>query len=167
MDNLINHKERKHDLEGRELLRKICIGNGIDVGCADRPINDEVDTLDLNPLYNPKFVGNIENMPIEDNTYDFLIASHILEHVDNTIDTLKEFKRVIKVGGSVGIMVPHGEYVDHVDLGDSSMGHRMLFSEKTLEKYMQHVGFNSIEVKRLERPLASGNVPAIIAFAKK
>lgn len=164
---MLSHKERIHDTEGKDLLKRICIGKGIDVGCADRPINSEIDTLDIDPIYNTTFVANILDMPIKDDTYDFLIASHILEHVDNPIDALKEFKRIIKVGGKVGIMVPHGEYVNTEDLGDSAMTHRMLFSEKTLEKYLLHLGFKSVEVNRLERPLASGKVPAIIAFAEK
>jgi predicted SAM-dependent methyltransferase len=163
---MISHKDRIHDLEGRDILRTICIGKGIDVGCADRPINDEVDTLDIEAEYLPTYIGNILDMPIEDNTYDFLIASHVLEHVDNTIDALKEFKRIVKIGGKVGIMVPHGEYVDYVDLGDSSMTHRVLFTEKTLGKYLLHVGFKIIKVIKLERPLASGKVPAIVAIAE-
>ena len=164
---MISHKERKHDLECRDILREICVGKGIDVGCADRPINDTVDTLDLNPEYNPTFVGNILDMPIKDNTYDFLIASHILEHVDNTIDALKEFKRAVKPKGMIGILVPHGEYVDSGDLGDSSMTHRTLLTEKTLELYLLHVGLKIIKVVKLPRPLAYRQAPAVLAIVEK
>lgn len=161
------HEERLHDVEGRDILRKICVGKGIDVGSSDRPISEEVDTLDLSPVYDPTFVANILNMPIDDGKYDFLIASHILEHVDNTIDALREIKRVVRDGGKIGIIVPHGEYVDYLDLGDTSMTHRMLFTVKTLEKYLLHVGFKIIKLRRIERPLASLQTPAILAIVEK
>lgn len=163
----MDHKERKHDLEGRELLKKICAGIGLDLGSADRPICDNAITVDKNREYHPQYIADVTFLPFENGEYDFIVASYILEHLDNTIDVLKEWKRVLKVGGKIGIMVPHGEFLPYNDLGDSSMTHRQLFTEKTLELFLSHVGFREVEVKRLERPLASNNTPAIIAFAIK
>lgn len=164
---MIDHKERQHDLEGREMLKEICIGEGLDLGSADRPISENAITVDLNPEYNPYIVADVTKLPQTDSVCDFIVASHILEHLDNTIDALKEWRRVLKINGRIGIMVPHGEYVDSDDLGDTSMTHRQLFTEKTLELFMKHVGFRDIIVTRLERPLAYNKCPAIIAFAIK
>ena len=44
---------------------------------------------------------------IADGTYDFLLASHILEHVANPLRALQEFHRVLKPGGSMLIAVPN------------------------------------------------------------
>jgi len=43
---------------------------------------------------------------IQDETYDFLLSSHCLEHCANAIKTLNEWKRVIKYGGYLLIIVP-------------------------------------------------------------
>lgn len=165
---MLTHQNRLHDLECREIIKGICIGKGIDIGCADRPINDECDTLDKNPEYNPKFCCDTENLnAIPDETYDYVSACHILEHIDNTIDTLKEWRKILKTGGRLGIIVPHGEGVDAEDLGDSSKTHRTLFTQKTLQLFLEHVGFKILDIRTVPRPLAYKQNPAIIAICEK
>jgi len=44
---------------------------------------------------------------IADGSYDFLLASHILEHVANPLRALQEFHRVVKPKGSLLIAVPN------------------------------------------------------------
>jgi SAM-dependent methyltransferase len=44
---------------------------------------------------------------IENNTYDFVISSHMLEHTANPIKALKEWKRVLVNGGLMLVVVPH------------------------------------------------------------
>ena len=44
---------------------------------------------------------------ITDGSYDFLLASHILEHVANPLRALQEFHRVVKPKGSLLIAVPN------------------------------------------------------------
>ncbi len=46
---------------------------------------------------------------ISRNSYDFLLASHCLEHVANPIKTVKEWARVVKPGGFMVIIVPNKE----------------------------------------------------------
>jgi SAM-dependent methyltransferase len=44
---------------------------------------------------------------IADGTYDFLLASHILEHVANPLLALEEFHRVLKPNGYALVLVPN------------------------------------------------------------
>jgi predicted SAM-dependent methyltransferase len=165
---VIDHTERKHDLEVREIIKSICIGKGLDIGCANRPINETCDTVDIEPKYNTTYCCNAEYLHlIDDETYDWVTACHILEHLDNTIGALYEWQRVLKTGGKLGIIVPHGEGVDSKDLGDSSMTHRTLFTKKTLQLFLEHVGFKILEIKEVPRPLAYKENPAIIAICQK
>src|ERR1041384_6081923 len=46
----------------------------------------------------PFVFGFIENLPFKDRTFDFLIASHVLEHSKNPEKALAEFQRVAKAG---------------------------------------------------------------------
>jgi SAM-dependent methyltransferase len=51
---------------------------------------------------------------IENEKYDFLLSSHCLEHCANAIQTLKEWKRVVKKDGYLLILVPNKKHTfDH------------------------------------------------------
>ena len=41
--------------------------------------------------------------------YDFVLSSHTLEHLANPLAALTEWKRVLKVGGALALVVPHKE----------------------------------------------------------
>ncbi|MBW2998221.1 methyltransferase domain-containing protein [Candidatus Woesearchaeota archaeon] len=78
-------------------------------------IGDDWQTLDLIPDYNADVIADI-NKPldmIEDNTYDLIYASHILEHVPwfKSVNVLKELFRILKPGGIVEIWVPDFEKI--------------------------------------------------------
>lgn len=53
---------------------------------------------------------NIYKMPYPDHTFDAVILSEVLEHLDDDITALKEAYRVLKPGGVVAITVPHANY---------------------------------------------------------
>ncbi len=44
---------------------------------------------------------------IADNTYDFILSSHSLEHIANPLKALKEWTRVVKFGGTMVVIVPN------------------------------------------------------------
>ena len=44
---------------------------------------------------------------ISSDRYDFLLASHILEHLANPIKALHEFSRVVVPGGAIVVIIPH------------------------------------------------------------
>lgn len=63
--------------------------------------NISYDTIDLNsPLAEIK--ADICNLPIENDTYDYILCNHVLEHIDDDIKAMSELYRVLKKGG-VGI----------------------------------------------------------------
>ena len=49
------------------------------------------------------------SLPFEDGQWDFVIASHVLEHCYDVIGTLKEWLRVVRPGGYVFVIFPHKE----------------------------------------------------------
>jgi SAM-dependent methyltransferase len=51
---------------------------------------------------------------VQDAHYDFLLASHVLEHVANPIKALREWRRVLQPGGLLVVIVPDQRYTfDH------------------------------------------------------
>ncbi|MEO5584001.1 MAG: methyltransferase domain-containing protein [Flavobacteriales bacterium] len=49
---------------------------------------------------------NVLDIPYPDNSFDLVICNHLLEHVPNDLDAMKELLRVLKVGGEAILQVP-------------------------------------------------------------
>lgn len=56
----------------------------------------------------PEYVQNMNvlDIPYPDNYFDVVICNHLLEHVPNDLDAMKELLRVLKVGGEAILQVP-------------------------------------------------------------
>lgn len=54
-------------------------------------------------------VASADKLPFENESYDFIINSHVLEHMYDPISTIKEWLRVIKKGGYLFMIIPHKE----------------------------------------------------------
>jgi predicted SAM-dependent methyltransferase len=71
-----------------------------------------VTRLDINPDVNPDIVADACKLPIEDESYDAIYSSHILEHIDHRLfEPLREWLRVLKIGGEILVAVPNLTYV--------------------------------------------------------
>ena len=46
---------------------------------------------------------------LQNGTYDFILSSHMLEHTANPLRALTEWKRLLKAGGALVIVLPHRE----------------------------------------------------------
>lgn len=69
------------------------------------------ETLNIVPGQNVDYIRDAsKRLPFIENTFDLVYTSHILEHIPwyQTIDTLIEWVRVIRPGGSLEIWVPDG-----------------------------------------------------------
>ncbi len=53
---------------------------------------------------------NIYRLPYPDDSFDAVILSEILEHIDDDVAGLREVLRVLKPGGVVAITVPNADY---------------------------------------------------------
>jgi ubiquinone/menaquinone biosynthesis C-methylase UbiE len=77
--------------------------NILDIGCgynANKFANVICDVQDLSNYYlNKKFIKLIEKkLPFKNNEFDFVIASHVMEHVEDVEFFIKELERVSKKG---------------------------------------------------------------------
>jgi ubiquinone/menaquinone biosynthesis C-methylase UbiE len=75
----------------------------LDIGCgytANKYSTHVADTQDFSYLYKNKKFTHIKNkkLPFSDKEFDFVIASHVLEHVDNIEYFIKELERVANSG---------------------------------------------------------------------
>ena len=67
--------------------------------------NLDYTTTDLNsPLADVK--ADICQLPFEDNSYDFILCNHVLEHIPDDTKAMKELYRVLKPGGTAILQIP-------------------------------------------------------------
>jgi ubiquinone/menaquinone biosynthesis C-methylase UbiE len=105
---------------------KYCVGEGLEIGgAAHNSFNLNTKNVDIvSPEYQvyadaqTKLCGKVlpvdiqadaSDIPVLNNSYDFIISSHLLEHVANPIKVLKEWDRIIKPGGIIFMIIPHKE----------------------------------------------------------
>ena len=114
----------------------------LDVGCgytANKYANVVCDTQDLKSFYkDKKFVQlNQKKLPFKDKEFDFVIASHVLEHVPDPIFFLSEIQRVSSKGGYIEVPTKlednlvfenKNDHLWHIDYDDDE--NKLLISNK-------------------------------------
>ena len=85
------------------ILAKNLNWNILDIGCGYRPHQNAsviADTQDFSQYYKEKKFVQIEgkNLPFKDKEFDFVIASHVIEHVDDFEFFIKELERISSKG---------------------------------------------------------------------
>jgi SAM-dependent methyltransferase len=116
--------------------------------------------LDI-PLHN----ANLYQLPYASNTFDAVILSEILEHIDDDVAGLKEAYRVLKPGGVVAITVPNANYpfwwdpinksletlfnthIQHGPLAGIWANHVRLYTQNELRNSVEMAGF-TVEAER-------------------
>ena len=106
--------------EGKRASRK----RVLDVGCGVKPylpyFSDATSYVGVDVQDNPNadLHGAIEALPVDDGSFDVVLATQVLEHVDDPSAAVRELHRVTAPGGRVlasthGVMVFHPNPVDH------------------------------------------------------
>jgi len=83
-----------HIAPEQPFLKKFKTAKNIDYTTADM----------VSPIADLHF--DIMKIPLPDNSYDWVICNHVLEHVENDIDAMKEILRILKPGGKAILQVP-------------------------------------------------------------
>jgi len=120
-----------HDNAYSSMAKKFCRGSGLEIGCLHTRLNvdanvrivDFQDTETLRKNYKDDPNVNIDDIwpvdivtnawdlsKVSDNSVDFVMSSHVLEHLPNPGTAIKEWLRVVKPGGIVFFIVPDMRY---------------------------------------------------------
>jgi predicted SAM-dependent methyltransferase len=146
------------------------------------PVFEEV-RLDIDPDVQPDIVASMTDLG-EIGPFDAIYTTHTLEHLypDEVLTALREFKRVLKPGGGLVLIVPDLEGVQATDdtvyvspagpvsgldmiygmarlvAGNRYMSHHCGFVQHTLEAVIKAAGFSNVSVTRANfNLLAAGN----------
>ena len=107
----------------------------LDIGCgysANEFATTICDVQDLSDFYKEKNFIKLENksLPFKDNEFDFVIASHVLEHVEDFKFFIKELERVSNKG--------------YIEL-PTKLEDNLVFENK--KDHLWHMDFNDVDSK--------------------
>ena len=143
-------------------LDKTPPGRLLEVGCGNgkrlarmRALGWEVMGQEIDPVAAeyartqkgiPVHLGSLETLD-EPNEYDAVIVSHVIEHVHDPVDLLRNCYRLLKKDGLLLMLTPNAESFGHRRFGSAWRGlepprHLHLFTCKTLTQLGQRAGFS-------------------------
>lgn len=143
------------DLEG-DLVRSFVNGDQriVEIGCGPKKTVDRAIGVDRIPkgetiphlqgaLSVADVVANAEDpLPFEDNSQDVLIARHILEHMVDTVGTIKSWKKIVRPGGKLIIAVPDQRVTSCIPLNPE---HCHAFTRESLRDLVELCGLKEIK----------------------
>ena len=79
------------------------------------------------------FDFNVYPYPIKDNTYDYILASHVLEHIDDWKKAVNELCRIMKPDGTLKVSVPF-----YNSTGAYYPMHQHVFAPASFDPWIMH-----------------------------
>ena len=128
----------------RHRLMKYCRGQGLDLGCGSSKIRTEAIGVDL---YNPAADTNLDARNLEQYAsghFDYIFSSHLLEEIDNTEATLKEWLRILKNNGNIVLYQVDNDKYFPIGHPQCNGAHRHHFSIKDLTTIFEKIGGTKI-----------------------
>ena len=132
LDNLIKRSSKNYI---QSILSKNTNWKVLDIGCgytANKFATTICDTQDLSEFYKDKNFMKLssKNLPFEDKEFDFVIASHVLEHVEDLKFFINELERVSNKG--------------YIEL-PTKLEDNLVFENK--KDHLWHMDFNDVDSK--------------------
>jgi len=102
------------DISGKKLLDAGCGTGWFSKRACER--GAEVTSMDLGEKLlekvaqkcdSKRIVGSVLEMPFEDNTFDIVVSSEVIEHVTEPATAIYEMHRVLKPGGALVLTTPN------------------------------------------------------------
>jgi len=89
---------------------------------------------------NLDYVGSLHEMPIEDDLFDAVLCTQVLEHLEWPRESVKEMHRVLKPGGKLYMTVPMAQNEHQVPYDF------FRYTSYGIESICKHAGFREIKI---------------------
>lgn len=78
----------------------------LNIGCGYLNRKEGEIGLDIDTACRPDICGDVQDLPFKDESFDSIIATHVLEHIPNIVKMVNECWRALKPNGKFNIRVP-------------------------------------------------------------
>jgi len=95
-------------------------------------------------------LGDLKTINFADNSFDAILMSHVIEHIPNPIETLKECRRILKPNGHLIAITPNANSQGHKRFKHHWRGlevprHLQIFTPNSLKNIALQAGFKKAE----------------------
>ncbi len=103
--------------------------------------------------------GALPNAALPTARFDAVMMLHVIEHLPDPAEGLRDLRRVVKPGGVLVVETPRFDSLSFKLLGrrersiQNCPGHIFFFTEQTLRQILEHHGFKVFRVERVGRTL--------------
>ncbi len=144
-------------------------------------VNSEAEYIDVDlNSEHASYQADITQIPFPDNSFDYVIAIHVLEHIPDDIKAMKELYRVLKPQGTAILSVPMicGDFREDLTVTDPKErerlyghnNHARFYNYEVFNERLQKANFNTEKVsdpKNFPQVLDGAIFTDYIFFAKK
>lgn len=168
--SLVPFKRTRIDRQFRHLPHREGKGRVLDVGFGSGAFLDEARLLGWDAVgvdIDPKTVANararglnvfaksLDHLDFDEESFDVITISHVLEHVHDPVALLRTCFRLLKPGGMLWIETPNIDSVGHARFGRHWRGlepprHLVIFGLRALRNVLSESGF--VAVRNLPQP---------------
>jgi SAM-dependent methyltransferase len=118
----------------------------LDIGCGRHKTVSQAIGIDI--LEGSDIVSSGDELKgIKDKSVDVIISRHSLEHILDTVKTLREWARVLKSKGKIIIILPDHEFIDTMDTRLSMNKHLHAFTRQSFNNLINLI--NELSVKTI------------------
>jgi SAM-dependent methyltransferase len=98
--------------------------------------------VNISPKKSPDVIADASDLPFEDASFDAVICSELLEHVEDPLLVVREAYRVLKPGGILFVCVPFLFRI-HADPEDYGR-----YTDYFWAKHMEKIGFRDVIIEK-------------------
>ena len=138
----------------------------INMGCGWRNFGSDWIHIDSGDYEHLDYISITDLSQFENNSVDLIYASHVVEYFDRqqVPSLLKEWKRILKVGGVLRIAVPNfheisrlysnGSYpldnfvgllYGRMPMGEETIYHKTVYDFESIQKVLNQCGFKDVK----------------------
>lgn len=162
--------ERTNKEYALDLLRNAAPMRVLDVGCGTGRSSSELSSaghevvgVDISPIAIDQYRAQgfegyvcdiLKGLPLENESFDAIFTSEVIEHIDDTERFLGEIGRILKPGGQMVLSTPNSSFWVYRLLGLVGRtvselqhpGHVRFFSKRSLESALTQAGFEVLDI---------------------
>jgi GT2 family glycosyltransferase len=149
------------DTEGDKVRKWVSPGTVLELGCGPQKTVPHALGIDFVPkgqlipgLYNRTSVADVVAdvfEPLPERGADVIIARHILEHTENPIRAVKNWKESLRPGGRLIVAVPDQARNNTIPM---NYQHKVGFTANSLLELMETVGFKTVSIEDAENNIS-------------